>query len=404
MKIVGRNQETLLALIRNSLWSKEMELYASDWEGVEQLAKEQGVLWMLYLGAKKFSNQIPSECLRSWRSILHSSVLFNDQTNKVQSELLRWMTEENLPAVVLKGTSCSRYYPYPEARSLGDIDILINKEDFEATDQYLKQHGYTPAKEEHSFHVGYYGKEAVIEVHFAGTSIPQSICSKRITEEMNLFIEERQNASIDDMVFPVLSDTHQALMLLLHMERHMLEDGIGLRQLCDWCTFVQGCKSSHWKERTLKLLGECGLLTYAKVLTKTCVKYLGLNCKSVPWCEEIDEHLVDAMIAEVFRGGSMGKAEQEGMSGLFVDRSLLGQSMHSRVKGLIVSLNAIAYSNWPKVKKHKLLLPLCWLYLPLRYWVRTLFGIRPKKHVSKIVNASTQRQTLYSALHLYEVE
>ena len=221
---------------------------------------------------------------------------------------------------------------------------------------------------------------------------------------MNRFIEERQDVIVNDMRFPVLSDTHQALMLLLHKERHMLEDGIGLRQLCDWCTFVGGETSSHWEEGTLELLGECGLLTYAKVLTKACVKYLGLNCKSAPWCEDVDEKLADAMIMEVFRGGSMGKAEQEGMSGLFIDRSVLGQSIQSRMKGLIVSLNTIAYKNWPKVKKHKLLLPLCWLYLPLRYWVRTLFGIRPKKHVSKIVNAATQRQTLYSALHLYEAE
>ena len=312
MKRLNYEQMAILHLVKSFFKGEMIELPEVNWEIVENIAKEQGILWMLYLVTKKFSNQIPSERLRLWRSILHSSVLFNDQTNKVQSELLHWMAEEKIPTVVLKGTSCSRYYPYPEARSLGDIDILINKEDRNRVDQYLKRQGYTPAKEDHAFHVGYYGKEVVIEVHFAGTSLPQSACSNRIAEEMNLFTAERQKAFIGDMVFPVLSDTHQALMLLLHMERHMLEDGIGLRQLCDWCTFVQGSKGEHWQERTLSLLGECGLLTYAKVLTKTCVKYLGLNCKSAPWCEEIDEHLIDAMIAEVFRGGSMGKAEQEG--------------------------------------------------------------------------------------------
>lgn len=404
MKVMDDNQRVLLTLIENALWLKSAKVSAADWEKVEKMAKEQGVLWMLYLGAKKISNQIPLECLRSWRAIMHSAVVFNEQINIVQNELLDWLFQEQIPAVILKGMSCSRYYPYPEARSLGDIDILINKENYRAVDYYLRQRGYSPSKTEHDFHVGYYGKETVIEVHFAGTSLPKSSCSQRIIEEMNRFIEERQDVIVNDMRFPVLSDTHQALMLLLHKERHMLEDGIGLRQLCDWCTFVGGETSSHWEEGTLELLGECGLLTYAKVLTKACVKYLGLNCKSAPWCEDVDEKLADAMIMEVFRGGSMGKAEQEGMSGLFIDRSVLGQSIQSRMKGLIVSLNTIAYKNWPKVKKHKLLLPLCWLYLPLRYWVRTLFGIRPKKHVSKIVNAATQRQTLYSALHLYEAE
>lgn len=404
MKIIDNNQSALLTLIKNALWVRQAEVATIDFESVEKMAKEQGVLWMLYLGAKKTPNQIPPESLRSWRAFLHSSVLRNEQINAVQSQLLHWLDEKGIQTVVLKGTSCSRYYPYPEARSLGDIDVLINIKDYKAVDQYLKQQGYTSSKEAHDFHVGYYGKDAVIEVHFAGTSLPQNNCSKKITEEMNRFIEARQTVFINDMEFPALSDSHQALMLLLHMERHMLEDGIGLRQLCDWCAFVKGEDSGHWENRTLNLLGECGLLVYAKVLTKACVKYLGLSRECAHWCEDVDESLADAMIMEVFRGGNMGKAEQEGMSNLFVDRSYLGNGVQSRLKGLIASMNMIAYKNWPKVEKYKVFLPLCWLYLPLRYWLRAMVGLRPKKNASRIVTASTQRQKLYNALHLYELE
>ena len=44
-------------------------------------------------------------------------------------------------AAILKGTSCSRYYPFPEARPLGDIDVLVDRECVNAVGEYLESRG-----------------------------------------------------------------------------------------------------------------------------------------------------------------------------------------------------------------------------------------------------------------------
>lgn len=404
MEMLDKNEDALLFLIRKALWNSDEKLPDADWEAVEKCAQEQGVLWMAYLGGKSFSQQIPAALLKSWRAVLHSGVLYNDQINSEQSALIEWLEVHGIRAAILKGTSCSRYYPYPDARPLGDIDVLVDKSNMDAVGAYLTERGYTPAQHEHDFHIGYYGKDAVIEVHYAGTDVPMSGGGKNVSEEMDHFLDSTQSAAIGDMTFPVLSDAYQALMLLLHMERHMIVSGIGLRQLCDWATFVQNSPAEHWQNGTLKVLEKCGLLIYAEVITKVCVDYLGLNDERLSWCRNVSTKLSEAMLHEVFRGGNMGAADQEGAGSLFTERTVLGQKDQNIVKGLLAKLTQLSFRHWPITEKYKILLPFYWVYLPLRYMIRSARGMRPKKDIAYVVSASNQRQKLYSALKLYKIK
>ena len=397
------NQQALLILVRGALWSSMEELPEADWGEVEKLAISQGVLWMLYLGAKKYPQQIPADRVRIWRGSMHAIVLNNEQINDVQVALVEWLAQNGIRAAILKGTSCSRYYPYPEARSLGDIDILVDEAHLGEVRDYLISQGYMPSQEDHEFHVAYYGKDAVIEVHSAITNVPDSLGGLAVRREMSRFLDSIEIVNINEMVFPGLSTVHHTLMLLLHMERHMVIGGIGLRQLCDWATFVNGSEREHWKNGTLALLDNCGLLIYAKALTQTCVKFLGLDPAKADWCNGVVDERTDEIIADVFRGGSMGRADTESIGNLFTDRAALGNKHQGKVWGIISYLNKLAYKNWPITQKSKILLPLCWIYIPMRYWVRSLLGDRRKLDYAQIIGVSNQRERLYKSLKLYEI-
>lgn len=401
MNMLDVNQRALLLLVRKALWKNAECLPEADWPVVEAYAQGQGVLWMAYLGAKALPLQIPPEQLKTWRTAMHSRVLYNDQLNAVQSMLLEWLAEKKIRVAILKGTSCSQYYPYPDARPLGDIDILIDKENLDIVDGYLKAKGYMPSPHEHDFHVGYYGKDAVIEVHFAATGAPDSKGGKVVAEEMLHFLDDVHMATVGEMTFPVLSDEHQALMLLLHMERHMMVSGIGLRQLCDWAVFVNGSVSTHWQSGTLDLLRRCGLLTYAKVLTKTCVDFLGLDQDKAEWCKDVDHELTQAMIEEVFRGGDLGAADEKGNGSLFTERSRLGQHGQNKLTGMIGRLTTMAYNSFPYTRRYKILLPVFWVYFSVRYLLRFVGG---SQSISYAISVSDRRHKLYQALHLYETE
>ena len=407
--MIDENQNVLLILIRNALWHSAEALPDADWDVVEKYAQDQGVLWIAYLGAKalKQSNgslqTIPKERLKNWRSALYTDTFYNDQINSVQMRLIQWLAENKIRAVILKGTSCSRCYPFPEACPLGDIDVLVDRECVTTVGEYLESQGYTKSQHEHGFHVGYYGTEATVEVHYAGTNIPDSAGGRAVAEEMTHFLDDTQMAYIGEMAFPVLSDAHQALMLLMHMERHMVDSGIGLRQLCDWAMFMNSTAGIGWKDNILKLLKRCSMLVYAKVLTKTCVIFLGLDAAKVKWCLDADDELAQAMMEDVLRGGSMGIADTEGVGSLFTDRVHMGDGRQTRLKGLLGRLTRLAYQHFPYTQRYKILLPVFWIYIPMRYIVRSLVGLRPKKRILAVYREADQRKKLFKALRLYEV-
>ena len=147
MKPLEKNQMALLVLIRTAIWGGEEDLPDADWDVVEKYAQDQGVLWIVYLGAKALKQSncslqlISKERLKNWRSALYTGAFYNDQINGVQMHLIQWMAENKVRAAILKGTSCSRYYPFPEARPLGDIDVLVDRECVNAVGEYLESRG-----------------------------------------------------------------------------------------------------------------------------------------------------------------------------------------------------------------------------------------------------------------------
>jgi len=404
MKTLSCEQRALLCLVRRAMWSEVCDLPTADWSIVENLAKEQGISWLLYLGAKYYKSQISVERIQAWRGIMLATAIRNEQINDTQNKLIAWMRDKSIRVAVLKGTSCSRFYQHPEARSLGDIDILIDPNYMDEIRDHLLQMGYKPSDQEHGFHVGYYGDGVVIEIHFAVTEPPECNGGRVVQEAMRCFLDDVHQEVIGDISFPVLSDQNQALALLLHMERHMYECGIGLRQMCDWASFMSGVSLECWQNAIQPLIERCGLLTYAKVITKTCVDYLGLDSNIVPWCCDVDLQLAAAMINDVFCQGSLGAADRDGEGSWFIDRKALGQTNGGRINTLLRNMNALAYRNWPVTKTRKVLLPFCWVYLPLRYMARSLKGLRAKKNWIRMAEASNRRQKLYKAMRLYEIE
>ena len=99
----------------------------------------------------------------------------------------------------------------------------------------------------------------------------------------------------------------------------------------------------------------------------------------------------------------MGSANIDAMGSLFTDNDAMGTGQ-SPMKALIVGMNNISYMHFPITKKHKILLPFAWVYLPLRYFVRSVFGLRPKKSAVKVVASAKKRRDLYEMLKMFEIE
>ena len=97
-------------------------------------------------------------------------------------------------------------------------------------------------------------------------------------------------------------------------------------------------------------------------------------------------------------------ADRQGESELYVGRSMLNNENQNAINSLILNLNRLAYRHFPITMRCKWLLPVFWFYLPMRYILRSLLGLRKQKSVFRALKQSNKRFELHKRLHLYEVK
>lgn len=401
--ILSDEQQLMLGLLKKSLWDISFELASStSFQLLPQIAKEQGVTSFVYDGARRTGITIPDEIEQQWRKHITASIFQNERLLMAQDAVLRSFERTNIPVAVLKGSSAARYYPQPELRALGDIDLLINKNDIPTARELLLHEGYKENAHEHDFHISFSKKGVTLELHEQVTVFPDTPGGQAAQEIAKGFLEHLDIGSMCGYDFPVLSRTDQALSLLLHIVRHMFEGGIGLRQLCDWMVFVS-TEGSHFEDDVCPVLKRCGLLTFAEVSTKACEQYLGLDHACCCWCNSVDEHTCKLFMDSVFRGGNMGSANTDAMGSLFTDEKSMGDKNTSPVISFIRKINRRIYISFPFVERFKLLLPVFWVYLPIRYFIKSVLGLRPKKSLTKVVSTAKKQRDLFEELHLFEI-
>lgn len=403
MNDFSMEQKTVLALLRASIWESKEDIFPEvDWKAVDAVAKAQGVIPLVYNGTIAAKSDIPAELASKWKKATVYGVLKNERLMAAQDQVVDSFAKDRIPVVILKGSSVSRYYPTPDLRTLGDIDILVAPEYVQKAIEVLRRLGYEMREADHDFHYGFVRKDAYVELHYDVTTLPDSIAGVRTKQKTEQFLSNTVAAHISGHVFPVLTDENQALSLLLHMVRHMYETGIGLRQMCDWMMFVNNTDVTVFEHTILPTLKRCGLLQYAKVATAVCVKYLGLSAQKVSW-REVDDDLVDAFLDSVFSGGNMGKAEGNTFSSLFTVANKMG-TQQSAFKAMLANLNTISAENFPRANRCVFLRPFLWLFLVLRYVARSLLGKRKKIVVSDVVKGAKKHRDLHEKLNPFGIE
>lgn len=398
------NDKALLHLLSRALWTAPEDtavMAAADPAALYELAIKQAVPTFAYTGLAAFKSTMPAEVLNKWRTSTISVIMNNKRMMTAQDRVLTLMGENRIPCAILKGSSLSVCYPKPELRPLGDIDLLVRPEDTERAKELLLGIGYRQGHEGHAFHQDFHGYGTVVELHWAVSSFPEAAGAQEAKRFMATALDTTDTADMNGPTFPVLKPAYQALSVLLHLERHMTQGGIGLRQLCDWMMLVASMDVQVFAASVLPVLRRCGLYRFAQALTAACVQYLGMPQEKAPWCADVTEALTQTMLEEILRGGNMGRADESGgLSNAFVERG--GKEVQGNPIVLMVKRCAkSAQHRFPIVKKYPVLLPFFTVYTPIY-----LLSSGKKKWTSfrNLTDAAKERRRTYNELRLYDVK
>ena len=315
---------------------------------------------------------LPASCLsslslspeleREWRQYILQQITYNIQCNNVQSVL-----PISVPYIVLKGTSAAQYYPHPEFRTMGDIDIMTRREDFDYACKQLVDNGYhivTDVDKE----VNLYKNGICIDLHRQFASM-NNVDYVKFLDDLIMSNITRSH---------VLPDPINGLVLLSHVNQH-LEGGLGLRQIIDWMMFVDKCLPDEKWPEFFDLSKKIGLDKLAIVCTRMCELYLGLPRRQ--WCANADEALCEQLMDYVLSCGNFGNKRT---SDTVISENVFSyMNTPGRFLKLLQSRGLV---NWKAVEKHKFLRPFAWVYQLLRY---TIKGLKRDNSVFRVMDEYT---------------
>lgn len=392
-------QSGLVALLARSLFGAKTPLpELPDPEHLLEEAEKQAVFPCVWQALTELAGVDPG---RSWLLRFQKHLTHNVNVISQHFRAHELMTEAGIPYTVIKGCASGRYYPAPELRTMGDVDLYVARDSMEAVRDFLCGKGYRVSNLHHSHHWTFRTEYEEFEVHWLPSGLPAAD-DGTIGSLFDDMLEKRvlDESCGSPMYLP--DDFHHGLILLLHTANHLSAGGIGLRQLMDWLVFVNGMPEERFLELFREPLQRIGLWHFACVLTAIGVCFF--SCEPRAFCEEVSGELALQILLDIFTGGNFGVKDGTRM----LESKLLRDEKTREIDGggtfrhLIRFLNRKANLAMPATKKHPILLPAGWVKVGYRHLkTRNRISYRGVD-LRRVAENAKERERLYAQLRLFK--
>lgn len=214
--------------------------------------------------------------------------------------VVNYFRENGFACNILKGSAVARYYPQPDRRQAGDVDVWVDGGrktiyDFARKfDKDGKLHGVN------YHHIHFHLLDDVhIEVHVWPSILSSPLRNKRLHKFFNV---HRPTMGTD---MPSLSFDRVFILLLCF--RHMCGHGFGLRQIMDYYYVLKQGFTEEEKADAVYWIKQLGIWRFASGLMWVLQKYFGLE-KQYQLMEP-DKKEGQFIIQEVMQTGNMGHGD-----------------------------------------------------------------------------------------------
>ena len=389
-------ERALTALLSNALFEGKVPPPKTDYRAVLDLANAHMVFGVASEGMSGLrEDAVPTDVLHEWQDL---TILLWQQNEALALErraLIAFCKDSGIPAVILKGDAVAALYPTPDLRVAGDIDILISPDDIPAVSAYLVKNGFTPTTKEGEHHDVFEKGRVKFEVHRAVSGIPDGEAGETVSAYLADILTTATTTRIGDDLIPIPDDTHQALVLLLHMQQHLREGGLGLRQLLDFALFLQSISSKDTTKEISHMLHQVGLYHFAATLALACHRHLGLPSGAICFAGA-DEALADALFADMMSSGNFGRGSADYAGSAIV--TLHRDEKRGALGNALQNIADKCKREWSAAERHPVLL----LFLVPFWTLRRILkkgGVRPQ-----MLAAADKRGKLYDRLKLFKKE
>lgn len=283
------NRKFFLELLKVGLWGcGNLDIRidgTTDWHEVYRLATEQSVLGLVLAGIERVKNlnhniNIPQVLLLQMIGEVQVIEQRNKAMNGFVAELIEKLRNEDVYAILVKGQGIAQCYERPLWRTSGDVDLLLSDSNYEKAKKTLLPLATDVESEYKALkHLGMTMQGGfVVELH--GTM--HSRLSKRVDRSIDEVQKDvffngnvRSWANGNTKVFLPSAD-NDVVFVFTHILHHYFIDGIGLRQICDWCRLLYTYRESLNHGLLESRLRKAGLMSEWRAFYNLAHRYLGM--------------------------------------------------------------------------------------------------------------------------------
>ena len=301
-------------------------LKEADWKELYAIAKKQCLVGVLFDGIKKLPTEhigMEKELLLHWMAESQMLEKANVRLNDAAIQISEWFRKKGFRTCILKGQGNVLMYPNPYSRTPGDIDIWVEGGDKRVISFVRSISPHEKACYHHIEFPSYKGVE--VEVHYRPSFLQCFWHNRKLQKYYGMVKEEQFSHRVmlgEQGEITIPTAEFNLIFQLSHIFSHLMNEGIGLRQLVDYY-YVLSMLSINCEMLTSvqKELKEFGLWKFAGAIMYIIQEVFGMPTSRliVPPNEKYGRFVLN----EVLEAGNFGKHDERNRFG----KSNLGHNL-----------------------------------------------------------------------------
>lgn len=326
-----------------------------DWGRFFRLAGAHQVAAIAYVQCRPF---IP-EAYRAAAEKAYGETLFS-YSNRMRDmdEIREAFASAGIRFFSVKGLEVARFYPVPALRTMGDCDIVVREEDTERAVARMEEIGFQAGRDAGYVHAWTCDREGRhYELH-----------NDLASEEEFLSVSQRDffNNYVPYMREDGLDWSFHFLFLLIHLRKHFIKSGVGIRQFMDLAVVLNRGPElkMEWIEEKLR---ELGLQKFAHACYSLIENWFGIPAPVAH--ESLPEEKIRTMTEMLLQNGVFGSSNVENQKNGIRNRILYSKYPHWIQRSMILLESLFPgyglmrnYPGCEYLDGRPVLLPVAWVH------------------------------------------
>ncbi len=327
-----------------------------DFEKLIETAREHRVETLLYFQAENIPQNVPDFKHNFQLQFAGATANYAKRTYFLKNAESAF-NKAKIPFLIFKGIPIAELYPINQLRTMGDVDILVHPENKSEAGRILESLGLT-LRDSGPNEWAYFDNSGLCyELH--SRLMNDETANSPLHRTFLASVWENAHNENGNMRYS-LDWNYHFVFFILHLRKHLINCGVGLRQFFDLAMVYKNCVLDF--DVIFKDLEELGIYDFALKCFALCEKWFNIK---MPRSAKISDDFFERATASVIAGGVFGFNNSENMDNAVILN--INEHKNYKIKNFFASLFP-SYKSIKDIPAYKslngrpLLLPLFWLY------------------------------------------